>query len=92
MNTKKPTLTFSGKDTKGKQMREMKITNYTTRDWLKQMGSLFCFLAVAQCAFLVFQEGNWYFGIMFCLGAVGWMIIYTHINKNIEKKNPQEEK
>ena len=72
-------------------MREMKITNYTTRDWLKKFGSFLCAVLLGQWTFLAFKEGDWYYGIMLCLGAVGWILVHIHINKSIEKKNPQEE-
>ncbi len=71
-------------------MKEMKITNYTTKDWLKQMGCMLCFIFLGQWAFRAFIEGDWFHGLLHSLGAIGWMLIYLYINKSIERKNPRE--
>lgn len=71
------------------EMKEIKITNYTTKDWLKQFGSMFCSLFLAQWAFHAFKDGDWFHGTMHCLGAVGWLLIYLRINREIRRKNPQ---
>ena len=57
-------------------MREIKITDYTMRDWL-------------QCAVRAFIEGDWLHGLMHSLGALGWALVYLHISKEIREKNPQ---
>ncbi len=71
-------------------MKDIKITNYTTKDWLKGMGSIFCFIFLGNQAVRSFIEGDWLHGLMFSLGALGWMLIYLRVNKEIRKKNPQE--
>ena len=71
-------------------MKQIKITNYTTRDWLKQMGVLFCLMALAQASFREFIAGNYLVACGFLLGAAGWTIIYLLVMKDIEKRNPQE--
>jgi len=71
-------------------VKHIKITNYTTWDWLKQFGSMFCSLFLAQWAFRSFMEGDWLQGVMHCLGTAGWMLIYLRINREIQRKNPQE--
>ena len=72
-------------------MKTFKITNYTTVDWLKQMGSFFCSIYLGQIAIRTFVEGDWWQGLWFSLGAIGWLLIYLRINKSIHEKNPQEE-
>ncbi len=72
-------------------MKEIKITNYTTMDWLKQMGSIFCFIFLGQWAIRAFMESDWFHGLMNSLGALGWLLIYLRINREIDKKNPREE-
>ncbi len=81
----------NGKWLNGKcKMKEIKITNYTTMDWLKGMGSMLCFIFLAQQAIRAFVEGDWFHGLMQSLGAIGWMLIYLRLNKEIREKNPQE--
>ena len=70
-------------------MREIKITDYKMRDWLRQLGSMGCFLFLFQCAVRAFIEGDWLQGLMHCLGALGWALVYLHISKEIREKNPQ---
>ncbi len=72
-------------------MKEIKVTNYTTKDWLRQMGSMFCFLFLGQWAIRAFMESDWIRGLMDSLGVLGWMLIYLRINREIHRKNPQEE-
>ena len=72
-------------------MKEIKITNYTTKDWLKGMGSMFCFIFLGQWAIRAFVESDWFHGLMLSLGALGWMLIYLRLNREVREKNPQEE-
>ena len=71
-------------------MKHIKITNYTTQDWLKQMGTFFCSMALAQAFLRKLLAGDYLTACGWLLGAVGWLIIYLQIMKGIEKKNPQE--
>ena len=71
-------------------MTHRKITDYTTKDWLKQMGSMFCFLILGQAFFRKLFAGDYLVACGWLLGAAGWAIIYFQIMKGIEKKNPQE--
>ena len=72
-------------------MKEIKITNYTTKDWLRQMGSMFPFLFLGQWAIRAFMESDWFHGLMHSLGAFGWLLIYLRINREIHRKNLQDE-
>ena len=71
-------------------MKDFKITNYTTMDWLKQMGSMLCFIYLVQLAIHEFVESDWFHGLMTSLGALGWLLIYIRINREIHRKNHQE--
>ena len=71
-------------------MKEIKITNYTTKDWLKETGSMFCAVFLGTQAVRTFVEGDWIHGLMHSLGALGWMLIYLRLNREVHEKNPQE--
>ena len=72
-------------------MKNIKITNYTTKDWLKQMGSMFCIIMLGQFAFRSIIDSKDYFSAFIAIvGIVGWGIVYHIIMKDIRKRNPQE--
>lgn len=75
---------------KEKDMNHRKITNYTTKDWARQMGIMFCFLILGQAFIRKLVAGDYILACGFLMGTVGWMIVYLQITKAIEKKNPQE--
>ena len=71
-------------------MKHIKITNYTIKDWARQMGTMFCFLTLGQAFIRKLVAGDYILACGFLLGAAGWMIVYLQITKAIEKKNSQE--
>jgi hypothetical protein len=72
-------------------MKNVKITNYTTKDWLKQMGVGFCIISLGMFAIRSFlDDRNYIAGIAGLMGFVGWCVVYHILMKDIEKRNPQE--
>ena len=72
-------------------MKNIKITNYTTKDWLKQMGAMFCIIMLGQFAFRsIFNSKDYSCAFIAIVGIVGWGIVYHIIMKDIRKRNPQE--
>ena len=71
--------------------KEMKkITNYTTKDWLKQMGVGFCIISLGMYAIRSFlDDRNYIAGIAGLVGFVGWCVVYQILMKDIEKRNPK---
>ena len=72
-------------------MKDFKITNYTTKDWLKQMGTMFCIIMLGQFALRSILDNEDYISAFVgIVGIVGWGIVYHIIMKEIRKRNPQE--
>lgn len=72
-------------------MRNIKITNYTTKDWLKSIGVMFCIMSLGQFTIHLILDDKDYIGaFMGIVGIVGWGIVYHIIMENIRKKNPQD--
>ena len=72
-------------------MKNFKITNYTTKDWLKQMGAMFCIIMLGQFTLRSILDNEDYISaFMGIVGIVGWGIVYHIIMKEIRKRNPQE--
>ena len=70
-------------------MKHRKITNYTTKDWLKQMGILLCLNGLGIYAFRSCFTNNDYVSTFACaVGAAGWAIVYFIFMKDIDKRNP----
>ena len=72
-------------------MKNFKITNYTTKDWLKQIGAMFCIIMLGQFTFRSILDNEDYISAFVgIVGIVGWGIVYHIIMKEIRKRNPQE--
>jgi len=72
-------------------MKEIKITNYTTKDWVKQSSVMLCIVILTQFTILSFLDDKDYIAaLMGIVGIVGWGIVYHIIMKEIRKRNPQE--
>ena len=72
-------------------MKNVKITNYTTKDWLKQMGVGFCIIGLGMFAIRSFlDDRNYIASIAGLMGFAGWCVVYHILMKDIEKRNPQE--
>ena len=72
-------------------MKEIKITNYTTNDWVKQMAVGFCIIGLGNFAIRSFIDDKDYIAcVAGIVGVVGWIIVYNFINKDIQKRNPQD--
>jgi len=72
-------------------MKDIKITNYTTKDWLKQMGVMFCIIMLGQFTLRSALDNKDYISTFIgIVGIVGWSIVYHNIMKGIRKRNPQE--
>jgi hypothetical protein len=72
-------------------MKEIKITNYTTKDWLKQIAVGFCIISLGNFAIRSFIDDKDYIdGVVGIVGVVGWFFVYNFINKDIQKRNPQD--
>lgn len=69
-------------------MKQIEITNYTTKDWLKQIGAQFCIMLLGVFTLLSFKDDKDYVaGFFGLLGIAGWAIVYYIILKDIRKKN-----
>ena len=69
-------------------MKQIKITNYTTKDWLKKSATLFCIILLGIFTTLSFKdEKDYVAGLFGILGLAGWFIVYYIILKDIRKKN-----
>ncbi|MBQ5937653.1 MAG: hypothetical protein IJL50_07430, partial [Bacteroidaceae bacterium] len=74
-----------------KDMKNVKITNYTTKDWLKQMGVGFCIIGLGMFAIRSFLDDKDYIAsIAGLVGLAGWCVVDYILRKDIEKRNPQE--
>ncbi len=72
-------------------MKNVKITNYTTKDWLKQMGVGFCIIGLGMFAIRSFLDDKDYIASLAGLvGLAGWCVEDYILQKDIEKRNPQE--
>ena len=69
-------------------MKQIKITNYTTKDWLKQIATMFCINLLGTFIILSIKDDKDYVaGFFGVLGLAGWFIVYHIILKDIRKKN-----
>ncbi len=74
-----------------KDMKNVKITNYTTKDWLRQMGVGFCIIGLGMFAIRSFLDDKDYIAsIAGLVGLAGWCVVDYILWKDIEKRNPQE--
>ena len=74
-----------------KDMKNVKITNYSTKDWLKQMGVGFCIIGLGMFAIRSFLDDKDYIvSIAGLVGLAGWCVVDYILQKDIEKRNPQE--
>lgn len=69
-------------------MKQIKITNYTTKDWLKQIATMFCISLLGTFTILsIKDEKDYVAGLFGILGLAGWFIVYYIILKDTRKKN-----
>ena len=69
-------------------MKQIKITNYTTKDWLKKSATMFCIILLGIFTTLSFKdEKDYVAGLFGILGLAGWFIVDYIILKDIRKKN-----
>ena len=69
-------------------MKQIKITNYTTKDWLKKSATMFCIILLGTFTTLsIKDEKDYVAGLFGSLGLAGWFIVYYIILKDIRKKN-----
>lgn len=72
-------------------MKHIKITNYTTKDWLKQVAAMMAMVVIVQMLFRSLKDEEWMHAAGHLIGFVGWTLIYFRIMKNLKKKNPQDQ-
>ncbi len=71
-------------------MKDIKITNYTARDWLLQLLCLFAFTGLLQASLRKLIEGRYLVAALFFVGCIGWFLFYREKMKEFKKKNPQD--
>ena len=72
-------------------MKDIKITNYTTKDWVKHSSVMLCIVILTSFTTLsIFNDKDYIGAFMGIVGIVGWGIVYHIIMKEIRKRNPQE--